>query len=67
MAGIQPDKAQSVFAIPEPFEVVTGLALGYLADPSTRVPELHARDEHARTRYPLSEFVFGMNWGEAGL
>ena len=67
MAGILPDKARSVFAIPESFGVVTGLALGYLAEPSTRARELHARDERPRTRHRLSEFVFGMNWGEPGL
>ena len=67
MAGILPDKARSVFAIPDSFEVVTGLALGYLAEPSNRVPELHARDQRPRTRRRLSEFVFGMNWGDPGL
>ncbi len=33
MAGMIPDKAQEVFAIPEGFEAVTALALGYRAEP----------------------------------
>lgn len=67
MAGILPDKTREVFAIPEAFEAVTALALGYRADPGTGARELHARDERVRTRRPLSEFVFGINWDEPGL
>ena len=67
MAGILPEKAREVFAIPEAFECVTGLALGYRAEPDKRSRDLHVRDERARTRRPLSEFVFGAIWGEPGL
>ena len=67
MAGILPDKAREVFAIPDAFECVTGLALGYRAEAGTGSPELHARDERPRTRRPLNEFVVGISWGEPGL
>ena len=67
MAGILPEKARQVFNIPKTFECVTGLALGYWAEPDTGSRELHARDERARTRRPLNEFVFGSSWGEPGL
>ena len=67
MAGILPDKAREVFAIPDAFECVTGLALGYRAESGTGPRELHARDERPRTRRPLNEFVFGISWGKPGL
>ena len=67
MAGILPDKAREVFAVPDEFEVVTALALGYRADLGARARELQARDENPRTRRPLDEFVFGTEWGEPGL
>ncbi len=67
MAGILPDKAREVFAIPDGFEAVTALALGYRADPGTGARELWARDEGSRTRRPQNEFVFGGEWGEPGL
>ena len=67
MAGILPEKAREIFTIPEAFEAVTALALGYRASPGTGVRELHTRDERVRTRRPLREFVFGANWAEPGL
>ena len=67
MAGILPGKARQVFAIPDEFEVVTALALGYRADLGAGARELRARDENPRTRRPLDEFVFGAEWGEPGL
>lgn len=67
MAGLMPDKARDVFAIPEGFEAVTALALGYRAESGTSDPSLLARDERPRTRRPLDEFVFGGTWGRPGL
>ena len=67
MAGIRPGKAREVFAVPDEFQVVTALALGYRADLGAQAPELQARDENPRTRRPLDEFVFGAGWGEPGL
>lgn len=67
MAGILPGKAREVFAVPEEFEVVTGLALGYRDDQGARAPELQARDANPRKRRPLGEFVFAAEWGKPGL
>jgi nitroreductase len=64
MAGIIPDKAREVFGIPEGFEAVAGIALGYPGDPLT-LPEGRLRDNEigARQRKPASEFVFAGKWG----
>lgn len=65
MAGILPDKAREVFRIPEGVEPLTGLAVGYAADPKGLPEQLRDRDLAARTRKPLAEFVFGSQWGTA--
>ncbi len=67
MAGILPHKARKVFAIPDGFEAVTGLALGYRSDLGTAAPELQVRDQSPRTRRPVNKFVFGTEWSEPGL
>ena len=67
MAGMLPDRAREACGIPEDFEAVTALAMGYLADPGSAADLLQARDMNPRTRHPLSAFVFGADWGEPGL
>ena len=67
MAGILPDRARDSCAIPDGFEAVTALALGYRANPPAAAPELLARDRTQRVRRPLREFVFSPRWGEPGL
>ena len=67
MAGIRPEKAREVFSIPDGFEAVTALALGYRAESGAAAPELRARDGGSRTRRPQGEFVFGAEWGKSGL
>ena len=63
MIGILPDKAREVYRIPEGVQPVTGLAVGYPADPDTLPEKLKERDLAPRTRRPLAEFVFGREWG----
>lgn len=63
MIGILPDKAREVFRIPEGVQPLTGLAIGYAADPSTLPEKLKERDLAPRTRKPLAEFVFSAEWG----
>jgi nitroreductase len=64
MAGILPDRAREVFGIPENFEAVTGIALGYPGDPMA-LPEGRLRDTEIgpRQRKSASEFVFSGKWG----
>lgn len=65
MIGILPDKARELFAIPEGVQPVTGLAIGYAADPAELPEKLRERDLAQRSRKPLAEFVFGGAWGQA--
>ena len=65
MIGILPDKARELYRIPEDVQPVTGLAIGYAADPSALPEKYRERDLAPRSRKPLSEFVFGGEWGAA--
>lgn len=57
MAGIVPDTARETYGIPEDFEAVTALAIGY-ADPGSD----NERDRAPRERRPLAESVFTGAW-----
>ena len=55
MAGILPDKARETYGIPEGFEPVAVIAIGYSGE---EMPS-------SRTRRPQGETAFGGRWGEA--
>lgn len=63
MAGIKPQKIKEVFEIPEGFEAVTAIAIGYEGDASFLTPELRNRQLAERSRRPLEEFIFSERWG----
>ena len=63
MGGFYADKARAEFAMPDGYEPVAVLALGYLGDPETLPEDLRARETALRTRKPLEEFVFSGRWG----
>ena len=64
MAGFDAAKAKQVFAIPDGYEPVAMIAMGYPGDPTALEDPLKARDLAERKRKPISEFVFEGNWGE---
>jgi nitroreductase len=64
MAGIVPEKAREVFAIPEGWEAVTGVAVGYPGDPNSLSEQLRQRELAERTRKPLASFVFTSAFGK---
>ena len=65
MIGILPDKAREVYRIPESVQPLTGLAIGYAADPNILPEKYRERDLTPRSRKRLGEFVFGGEWGAA--
>ena len=65
MAGLLPDKARQIFAIPEGYEAVAGIALGYPGDPSSLSDQLKEREIAPRTRKSLDSFVFTGTWGNS--
>lgn len=64
MAGILPEKARQIFHIPEGFEAVAGIALGYPGDPETLSDTLRQRELGTRQRKPVESFVFTGDWGK---
>jgi len=65
MIGIVPDKVRELYRVPEGVQPLTGLAIGYAADPTSAPAKLRERDLAPRTRKPLGEFVFGEEFGKA--
>jgi nitroreductase len=65
MIGILPDRVREIYHVPEGVQPLTGLAIGYAADPSTLPERLKSRDLAPRTRKRLGEFVFEGDWGTA--
>jgi nitroreductase len=63
MAGILPDKVRALYGVPEKYEPVAGLALGYPGDPNALPERLRQRELAPRERKPLPEFVFTGHWG----
>ena len=63
MIGILPDKVRSTYGIPDDFQPLTGLAIGYAASADILPDKLRDRDLAPRTRKPLREFVFAKEWG----
>lgn len=63
MAGFSMERARELFAIPEDFEPVAAIALGYPGRPDELPEDLRARELGERSRKPQSEFVFAGTWG----
>ena len=63
MAGIFPDQMQEALHVPEEYEVVVALAIGYKGDPSSLPAELAEKETAPRLRKPLTEMVFAGKWG----
>ena len=65
MAGILPDRIRATYAVPEGFEPLTGLAIGYSGDPHILPEPLRTRELAPRERNPLPSFVFSDTWGQS--
>ena len=65
MAGFDGEKARSLYNIPQDYEPVTALAIGYPGNVSQLAPDLRERQLSPRTRKPFSDFVFRDRWGQS--
>jgi nitroreductase len=63
MAGFDPEKARQVFLIPQDWEPVAAMTIGYPGDPHSLPERLRDRELAPRTRKALSEFVITGGWG----
>ena len=62
MGGFSADIAREALNIPEGFEAVTMIALGYKGDPEQLPEPLKEREEAPRNRKPLQELVHKGEW-----
>jgi nitroreductase len=65
MGGFDAARAREEFSIPEGYEPVAAIAVGYPGDPESLPESLRARERAPRMRRELSEFVFAGAWGKA--
>jgi nitroreductase len=63
MAGFHVEAARERFAVPEGWEPVSVIALGYPGDPDSLNEKLRQRETSPRQRKPLDTFVFSGTWG----
>jgi len=63
MAGFDPAVTREKVHIPDGFEPMALMALGYWGEGVGLTPELLAREEAERKRKPLSEVLFWQDWG----
>jgi len=64
MAGFDPARAIREFSIPEDYQPLTVIALGYRTDPSFLHPDLKERELAERKRKDFDEFVFSGTFGQ---
>ncbi len=64
-AGIERDAVRSAFSVPDEFDIVVGLTLGFQGDPDALPEELPGREREARARKALGDIAFGVKFGEA--
>jgi len=65
MGGFSPELARELYAIPEEFEPMAAIALGYLGDAGALPEDLRERELKPGTRKALGEFAFAGRWGQA--
>jgi nitroreductase len=65
MAGFDVNKARELYSIPQGYEPVDAVALGYLGDPHSLSDKLQQRLSAQRSRKPLESFVFTGRWQQS--
>ncbi len=63
MAGFDAGATRRTYGIPEGWEPMTAIAIGYPGDPESLPDGMRERELAARQRKPLTEFVFAGSWG----
>lgn len=62
MAGFDVNKSREMFEIPDDFDIVSMIALGYLGDPIQLPENIREMELKKRLRRSLDQIVFDGNW-----
>jgi nitroreductase len=65
MAGFDREMAREALAIPEGYDPVAAIALGYPGDPESLSAELQKKEYRPRERRDFNEFVWSGTFGTA--
>lgn len=65
MGGFDGGRARDAFAVPEGFEPVAAIAIGYAEGADALTDDQRSRAESPRQRRPISDFVYAGTWGTA--
>ncbi|ACB50993.1 probable nitroreductase [Crocosphaera subtropica ATCC 51142] len=65
MAGFDVDKATQLYHIPDDYEPVAAIAVGYPGNVEQLEEDLQQRQLSPRSRKPLSDFVFQGTWNQS--
>lgn len=64
MAGFSVEKVREMYRVPQAFEPVAAIAIGYPDDPNVLPEPFRAQEVGPRQRKPIESFVFEAKWGE---
>lgn len=64
MGGFDVERARETLGIPEGFDPVAMIAIGYRAEPETLPEAQQERERAPRTRKDAASIMFGATWGE---
>lgn len=64
MGGIDRGAIRETYGIPDGYEPVTAVAVGYVGDPEMLSEELAERERAPRSRKPQAEIAFTRRWGK---
>ncbi len=64
MVGFDPDKAAELFQIPEGYEAISVMSIGYIGEPSMLHPRMQKAEKAERERKELSAFIFEEKFGK---
>jgi len=67
IGGFDPDKARTTLGIPQGYQPLAMIALGYPGIPDVLPDDLRERELAPRSRKPLEEFVFEGRWEQSAL
>lgn len=64
MAGFDREMATNLFHLPEGYEPMTVMTIGYLGEPEALEGDFYEREVAPRERRDFAEFVFNGDWGK---